>query len=235
MENHDTDTQEVEDIISLLATQSESEDNYEGDDDTYSDELPDDIDELKKMYLEERERVGKRNKTLKKRTDATHRMQDEIKSLQDAISDMKSAPPAPDTGAQDQEYKETLEKWRDSVADKPETAIDFANAQTADLRNSMVQALAEQESRFEGLLRELKGEVDPEKQKYQAKMEMLRKNPAFAELEEGALLKVAKGLDGFKPRGSLLGRKPDQKPTSDKLLDEAREQAAKYFANGLNG
>jgi chromosome segregation ATPase len=223
-----------EDIISLLSNQSEEVDD-EVVEEVYSGELPDDPEQLKQMLVDAQNRVGKRNHTLKKRTDANHRIQDELKAVQEQLQDLKNAgnQPAPNVEAQNQERKEALGKWKDSVAEKPETAIDYADMQMTQMQDKVVDLVSSMQSKFDEQIAELKGDMNPEKVKNREKIDQLRNNPQFASMDDDTLLAIITATSGIKPRGTIGGRKPEQKSTPEKALEDARARAKKHFADGL--
>ena len=223
MDNNEPIVEEEQDIIDMLATQSEDtgEDGSEIDTDT------DDIEVL-------RDRIAKRNKAIRKSKQANHRIQDEKDALEKRIDELEKlmSSPAPNTEAQKQEQKEALEQWRSSVAEEPGNAIDYVNYQVGDLKQTVVDLLTKQQSSYEAKIAEIKGEIDPEKNKYRDKINALRQNPDFKDLDDKTLMIFAKNLSEKVPRGTIGGRRatPDNDP--DKRLEELKAMYTAQYSNG---
>jgi len=217
-----TENEEVEkDIIDYLKV--EDEDSAEEEIDTETD----DLDELK-------DRISKRNKTLKKSKQAQKRMQqeiDDLKGIVDKFRDDRES--APNKEAQQQEYKETLEKWRESVRDEPEKALDYAEARIGQMQDQMVDFLAKQQASLESRFGEIDGKLDPERAKYRDKINALRTNPDFEGMDDETLLKFAKALDTRIPRGTIGGRPAKVEATEEQRLEKLKEQYRKQFNNGM--
>lgn len=228
-DNEAVEEQEV-DLVTLLATQSEQETEEVEDEYTPVDELPSDPNELRDLLLREREIKSKRNKTLKKRDEAIHRMQEQMDAQNKRIEElMSTGQPAQDNSAQTAEWKETQQKWRDSVAENPELGIDYANMQANELKTSVVDLITDMKSEFSAQLAELKAEQNPEKVKYRDKLNMLRQNPDFANVDDATGISIIKGLEKapVAPRGSVAGRRPTSQSADDKLK-ELKKQAAEF-------
>lgn len=235
--DHDAVTEEVEqDFASLLAV--ESEEVSEEVDDVYSGELPEDPAELKQMLIDAQSRVGKRNKTLKMRTDANHRIQDELKAVQDQLEVLKNSNnQAPNVEAQSAERKEARTNWQDSVAEKPEVGIDYTDMQVSELKDNFATYITEMKASQEARIEELEARLDPERMKNREKIDQLRSNPALANMDDDTLMAFLKAGSGIKQtRGSIGGRRAEQKPTAEKQLEADRKRAKEYFANdGFGG
>ena len=222
------------DLVTLLATQSEESNEEVVDEYTPVDELPSDPDELRELLLKEREIKSKRNKTIKKRDDALHRMQEEQKALQDQVKElMNMNQPAQDNSAQNAEYKEIQQKWADSVAEKPELAIEYANMQAQELRNNVSDTMAKMQETLMAQIAELKGEVDPEKVKYRGKAQQLMAIPEYADMSEDEAIRFIKATEKLPvaPRGSVGGRRPAAQPSEDDQLKELKAQYKKQLEN----
>jgi len=216
--------EEVEnDVFDFLATQSEEIDDDNGEIDTDTD----DIQVLK-------DRISKRNQTIRKSKKANHRIQEENEALEQRLADLETKlnSPAPNAEAQNQERKEVLEQWRDSVADKPENALDYTNAVVGDLKSTVADLLAAQQADFDSRLAQIKSDIDPEKNKYRDKINSLRQNPDFADMDDDVLMKFAKNLSEKVPRGTVSGRRamPDSDP--DKRLEDLKAKFKAQYSNG---
>lgn len=232
MDNEAEVVEQEQDIIDLLASQSQEIDN--DDVDGLPDDLPSDPDELKAVVKEYQERVAKRNKTIKMRTDATHRMQEELEALKVQLAEVKgSTTNASNVEAQKQEYNETLEKWRNSVEEDPTKAIEFTNWQMTEMQNKVADYIGTLQNKFESQLAEIKGEMNPERQKYRDKIAQARNIPEFADMDDDTILKIIQANSRVAPRGTVGGKRVEQKPTAERLKNEAAERAAAYFKNGF--
>lgn len=210
-------------VLDFLANQSvEVEDELEDEPEVESE----DIDVLK-------ERVSKRNKSLKKSKQAIHRLQEENQDFQKRFEELeaKLSQPAPvDAGAQKQEQQEALDKWRTEISDNPEKAVDFSNWQMSQLQESVVGVVTSMKQSFDEQLAELKGATNPERVKYKDQMDKLRaSNPDFAGLDDTTLMAVVKATSGVKiPRGNPSGQKATKQPSADDLIKELTEKYDAY-------
>jgi len=218
----DNEADEVveQDIIDLLATQSEEVDNDEVEIDTDTD----DINVLK-------DRIAKRNKTIKKSKQANHRIQEENSALEQRLEELEKMinSPAPNVEAQNQERQEALEKWRESVADDPGKAVDFANWQANDQMERIVNLFTQQQETFNSEIASLKGEIDPERTKYREQINKLKTNPAYAAIPEEHLLTFVKGAERVHRNDSIGGKRVQAQNTSEKDLEELRERVRKQI------
>jgi hypothetical protein len=226
------------DFTELLATQGEEESDYEGeelDESSIPDELPEDPEELKALLVAQREQTAKKKKYLNNSKKANHRMQKEIEELAKKLDELSSKPAPVDTGAKDQEYKEALEQWRESVADDPSKAVDFAQWQTQTMQSQMVDYIANMQSKLENAIEQLNGKTDPERLKYQKKIDSLRGNPEFADVPEEMLIKFIRASEKVKvPRGGLGGQRVNATEKSvEKQIEEAKKQYQNYYQNGV--
>lgn len=211
------------DVFEFLAAQSDDHDDNDGEIDTETD----DIAVLK-------ERISKRNQTIRKSKKANHRIQEENEALEKRLADLETKfnSPAPNAEAQNQERKEVLEQWRESVADKPENALDYTNAVMGDFKGSVADLLNAQQENFERQIAEIKGEIDPEKNKYRDKINSLRQNPDFADMDDKTLMVFAKNLSEKVPRGSIGGRRASPDADPDKRLEDLKAKFKAQYSNG---
>ena len=212
-----------DDVFDFLATQSDEIDDESGEIDTDTD----DIAVLK-------ERISKRNQTIRKSKRANHRIQEENEALEKRLADLETKfnSSAPNAEAQNQERKEVLEQWRESVADKPENALDYTNAVMGDFKGSVADLLNAQQESFERQIAEIKGEIDPEKNKYRDKINSLRQNPDFADMDDKTLMVFAKNLSEKVPRGAIGGRRVSSDPDPDKRLEDLKAKFKAQYSNG---
>lgn len=224
MNNEAETSEEVEnDVFDFLATQSEEVDDDNGEIDTDTDDI---------QVL--RDRINRRNKSLRTAKKTNHRIQEDNKVLEKRLEELESKinSPAPNEDAQKQERKEALEQWRDSVADKPENALDYTNAVVGDLKGTVVELLTAQQEDFNRRLAEIRGDIDPEKNKYRDKINSLRQNPDFADMDDDVLIKFAKNLSEKVPRGTVRGRRATPDADPDKRLADLRAKFKEQFSNG---
>lgn len=227
----DNDTNEVEEesLLDLLAAESgQSEDEYDEEIDE-TNELPDDPEALRALLLKEREIKSKRNKSLKKSKEANHRIQDELKALQDSFEEFRSSPnQSPDVEAQKREQAKAYEELRDSVNDDPSKAVDLIT----DMQNKTVDFLARQQAEFDAKLNKITKDLDPERHKYRDQIATLRNNPRLANLDDDSLIAVIEATGSVKPRGSIGGRRATVAPVdSDEAYKAAREKYAKMYGD----
>lgn len=211
------------DVISLFAAQGE-EDNDEIMENT---ELPETAEELKALLLQERDIKSKRNKSLRKSKDANHRMQDEMKSLQDQIGELKNSMNKPETEARKREQDEVRAEWRTSVAEDPDKMSDYVAWENAQTQDSVINYIAEMKRDFDSQLADLKGATNPEKMQYQEELNILRTNPDLADFSDEALIKFAKATKAATeriPPGSLGGKRATVSQEEFKVTDELRKK-----------
>jgi hypothetical protein len=225
--------EEEQDIIALLATQGEDDSDF--DEDEFDTSLPDDTEALKQMLEREREIKQKRNKTLKKREQAIHRMQEEQDAMKKRLDElMTKSEQSPNVEAEKREREEAHQKWRDSVADDPSKAVDFATWQMGEMQENMVNYLAKMQTSFDSQIAELKGEMSPDKQKYRDKINSLKRNPEFSDMDDNTILKFIRATESLKqPRGSIGGRRAEANPSEEQALEEARKKYRQMFGNEL--
>lgn len=232
MDNEALGEVEEVDVVALLAEQGLEDDNDEVD--GLPDELPDDPDELKSLLNDYKERVGKRNKTIKKRTDANHRMQEELDAMRTQIEQLSNSTANASTmEAQNQEYKETHEKWRSGVEDGSLNPVDYADWQLKQTQDRMANFLADMQSNFDSRLEELAGNMNPERMKNREKINQLKANPKFASFSDDQILTVIQTAEAIKPRGNIGGQRVQAQPSAEKRKEELRELARKHFNGNL--
>jgi hypothetical protein len=204
-------------IIDLLTNQSEETE----DTDEAIDTDTDDIEILK-------ERISKRNKSLKKSKQANHRIQDEKSAQDERIEELekKIASLAPNVEAQNREQTEAYDKLRDSVTDNPGMAVDLIK----DMQDKTVDYLARQEAEYESKLAKVLNDLDPEKSKYRDKISSLKTNPQFAGLDDDILIKVIKATESVKaPRGNIGGKRATVAVDPEARVKELREKYRKQM------
>lgn len=182
---HSEEEQEV-DVLSLLATQSDTEVDEE------EDEAPETLETALEQIQALRERVSKRNKSLRKSKDAQHRTQDEYNALAERLEALEQRP-SPTNDRSEQQEQEAL-AWRDRVDDDPKEAIGYVDSKLASFEDRMARFMESKFGEISGKMTEWQGATNPERREYAKQMETLRGNPAFASLDDDTLLTVAKGL-----------------------------------------
>ena len=227
MSDQDVTFEEEQDIVDFFAKQGAEVDEVEDD----GQELPESADELKALLLAEREKVSRRNKTIKMREKALDRINEERESILSKLDELSAAQnQASTTETQNQEYKETLEKWRDSVDDDPKKAIDFALWQINETQSKTADFLAQMQATYDQKLEAIQGDLDPEKLKYRSKIDGLRQNEEFADLDDATLLRFIKAGEKVRiPRGAIGGKKAEVAVDPNQKYDEIREQYKKFM------
>jgi hypothetical protein len=215
-----------QDILDVLADQGENDEDTGNEDYAASGELPDDPEQLKTLLLQEREIKSKRNKTLKKRDDAIHRMQSELDAQNTKIEQLLSNSQDTQNSAKQQEYQETLKGWKDSVAENPEQAIDFMAAQNNDLRNTIAELMANMQSGFQEQIAELKGDMNPDKIKYREKIAKVRQIPGYENATDDEAIRFLKATERIpkQPRGSVGGQRAKTQASAEGDLDALKAQ-----------
>lgn len=189
--------EEEVDIISLITPDLEAAEEEELDE-VVSDEVPDTVEELQALLKLEREKIGKRNKTIKKGKQAMHRMQDESKDLLQRLDrlDQKvgDLQPNPGTEKNDQEDQE----WRDRYDNDNSQALDYTDHKNSRLEGKVADYLVLLEQRFNEKIEAIQSASNPNLIKYQDKIDALRRNPKFADFDDDTMLTLAMELDGAK-------------------------------------
>lgn len=213
------DGQEEVDVISLLASQSQNEqdDDYEDDDDA----IPDDIEGLRKALEREREIKRKRNKSLKMAKQAQHRTQAEYDALVERLEaiENRTSSAANNDGAA--KLEQEAQEWRDRVEDDPTKAVEYTDWKFSMFEDRLARFIQTELGKVSGMVNELQQKTDPERQKYADQIAALRQ--AGLDLDDASLLNVAKTLSGAKvkaPRGSVGGQRPAKQEQSRETLSE---------------
>lgn len=214
------------DLVSLLADQGEADESDNEDDS--NGEIPSDPEELKAYALELRDRVSKRNKSLKKAKDAVHRAdkeKSEALALYEKLEAKFDSSKQSTQGAADLERQ--AQEWAEKVELDPTKAIDYADWKQQQLEEKVANYLGSELQTLRAEIASLKGATNPEMLEHKAEVDLLRSNPQFAELPDDALLSLAKGLKKARvrqPRGSVTGqRAAAEKGKPFKLTPEQRE------------
>lgn len=220
------ENEEELDVFSLVANQGEGD---EDDADENVGELPDDAESLKAMVAELQERVSKRNKSLKTSKNTNHRMQEQIDALRSTLDELKNKSEAPaDRGRTQEELERQAQEWADRVEANPAEAIRYADWKQSKLEENLGNVLGNFMQRVESQFAELKAASNPERLQYQKEVAMLRQNPDFADMDDAALVKIAKTLKGVKrPPGTAGGQRATatkgKGPSSDEITDALRK------------
>jgi hypothetical protein len=222
--------EQEESLIDFLAVKGDDVDEI---DEEYeaTEEIPSDPEELKRYALELKERVHKRNVALKKKKDAISRIQSEVDELQSLNEQLRTSSQPPNNGADEQKLQEALGAWRESVADDPSRAVDFAMAHVNESNGKIVDILQKMQDQFDKRIAELRGDFDPEKLKYQDKILKLKTNPELEDIPDDHLLRMAKAMEKApkSPRGSVMGRKATIETDPEKDLEELKKQFRAYY------
>lgn len=209
-----------ESLIDLLATQSEEvEDTVE--------EIDVDTDDIEIL----KERIAKRNKSLKKSKQANHRIQEENAAMLARMEELEKKIPStqPVVEAEKREQTEAYEKLLDSVNDNPSLAVGLIK----ETQDKMVDFLARQEAEYEAKIAALRNEFDPEKGKYRDDIARLRSNPELKDMDDDSLIKFIKASSGITPRGVVGGRKASVVPDPEAINKETREKYRKMFEGSM--
>jgi hypothetical protein len=158
-------------------------------------------------------------------------MQDELKAVQEQLEALKTVNNAPNIEAQNAEWKEVQQKWQDSVKDTPELAVDYTNYQVQEMQARTADLIEKMQNSFDEKLERITSEMNPEKLKYRDKIDMLKQNPDFAEMDDGTIMKFIKATEKvpIAPRGTATGKRPTAKTSSDDALKAAKEKYRKMF------
>lgn len=226
------ETEEEVKLVDLLADKSDEIDDIELDDDELEMSGDEDIETL-------RERLKKRNKTLRVKDKTNHRILEENKAMERRIAELESkiegsatSHTPENTEAQRQEQERLMQEWRESVADDPAKALDFFQAQQKQQQDSIVNYLADMQSTFASEIAKLRGETNPERQKYQAELDALSRDPEFEGVSDEIKLKFIKKMKSAVervPRGTLGGgKRAATQPEEFKMTDEIRQAMGFY-------
>lgn len=217
--------EEVNVVDLFVKDESELDNDFE-----YEDEEVDTDEEVGADVL--KERLSKRNKSLKKSKQAIHRMQEEQSALQRQFEELKatmnsnSQTPV-DVEAQKKARSEELEEWRNSVADDPSKAVDFASWQTQQTQEKVVDYIVEMRKEYDAKIAELKGATNPDRQKYAEELKAMSMNPKWSGLDDDTKIEVIKSMKGAVgkiPRGNVGGKRASVEPEEFKMTDEIRKR-----------
>jgi len=220
------DQEEEVDVFSLLAPDIEEEvDDTEDDDD---DSIPETLEELREALKREREIKAKRNKSLKKSKQATHRVQEENKDLLDRLDRLEqrvSNVQQPNQGTENLEKE--VQEWQDRVESDPSQALAYTDWKQSKFEEKVANYLGTQFGELREMIGGLQNATNPEVIKYRDQVEALRRKEEFSQLNDDALLAIAKGLSGTKikrPPSTIGGQRPAKKipEATVKLTDEER-------------
>jgi len=215
----ETEVEEVN-VMSLLTEQSgEVEDEV-------TDEVPDTIEGLKEALENERAIKTKRNKSLKKSKQATHRFQEEndalLKRLDEIEGRLGTSQPNPEVA----KLEQVAQEKRDRAIDNPEEIPEYIDYMQRQSETRIATFLAEKFAGIEQSINGLQQGTDPEVLKYKTQMDSLRETEEFRDLDDVSLLAVTKALSGKtvkKPRGVIAGGKPfTNKDGKFEMTDELR-------------
>lgn len=203
------------DVLSLIGNQAEEDVDEEDIDDD------EDLDTLK-------ERLSKRNKSLKKSKQAIHRIQEENETLQKRLDALESTVnnrrDTTDSANDEQEAQE----WADRVLDNPAEAIKYADYKQKKLEAGISNWATTFEAKIMERLDALDGKTNPELQVYSDALAVLRADPDFQGMSDNELLPFARKLKNMKvrqPRGSVAGKKAPAAETSKFELPPEVKQA----------
>ena len=212
--SEDMDLEEI-DVISLLATESEEDDDGDEDD-------TEDLDVLK-------ERVSKRNKSLKKSKQAIHRLQDENQALMERLDKLESMVSQKNDGqgnaVDPAKLEQQAQEWMDRVADDPVNAIKYADWKQQQLEQGLSNYLTKFEDKILQKLSALEGATNPERIKYEQQIAILKQNPDFEGMSDEQLIPFAKMLTNTKvtrPRSSVGGKRAVEPEKKTVLTDEIK-------------
>ena len=221
----ETENQEVEevDVLSLLAdTQGEEEQ-----DEVVNDSEPTTYEEAMLALSKEREIKTKRNQSLKKSKQATHRVQEENDALLRRLDKVEERMVAQQPNQEAERLAQEAQDLKDRAIDNPDEMpayMEYVNKQSEQrIANYIVKMQSSIDARLDGL----QSTTDPERVKYQEQINTLKQKDGFSELDDATLFNVAKALTNAKvktPRGAIGGQparsmKPDEfELTDDELL-----------------
>lgn len=222
MELENEETEEVG-LMDLLAQGEESANEEDGHIDTNTD----DVEELKRRVQEYEERIHKRNVSLKHSKDSTKRLAAENEKLMERLEKLEARL----SGSHDNEDQATREQkvqeLIDGVYDDPAKSVDYVNYLTKDLETRMASTVLPQIEELKQALAELRGTTNPERQKYEKELSILRNDPDFEGFTDEQLLPFVRKLRNTKvprPRGATGGNRAAASPAKTfKLPPEVKE------------
>lgn len=212
--------------LSLLVNEGATDDDIVDEDDD-SGELPETIEELKALALEQKEKIAKRNKSLKKAKQAQHRTQDENNSLQSQFEALEAKVDGigqPNVEAEN--LAKVEQEWQDRVEDDPTQAVGYMNWKLEQQNQRWANFLGQKFGEFNETISALKSDTDPEKLEYRKEIAQLKATPQFADLDDATALKVARALKAAKipGRGGIGGKRVTAQPSSKdaEMTDEIK-------------
>jgi len=218
--------------LSLLVNEGAADDDIIEDEDE-SGELPKTIEGLTALVQEQKEKITKRNKSLKKSKQAQHRTQDENNTLQSQFEALETRLDAKVDGigkpnVEAESLAKEEQEWQDRVEDDPTQAIGYMNWKNAQRDQNLASFLSQKLGQIEQNFNELKSSTDPEKLEYKSEIAQLKANPQFAHLDEATALTVAKALKATKVpgRGGISGKRvtAQAKSTAFELTDDDKRK-----------
>ena len=220
------EVEEEVDVMSLLDIQTEEAEEH---DEEVSDETPETLEQALELLAKEREIKTKRNKSLKKSKQATHRMQEELQARDQRLDELERKLTDRPNNVEAEKHEQEVQEWQDRVADDPSQALAYADWKQSKLEDKLANYLGSTVNELKAEIQALRGDTNPEKLEYKAEIAKLKQSEQFADLDDDVLLKLAKGLKGAKikkPRGTVGGKKAEALiPAKDYTLsDEDREK-----------
>jgi seryl-tRNA synthetase len=218
--------------LSLLVNEGAADDDTVEDEDE-SGELPTTIEGLTALVQEQKEKITKRNKSLKKSKQAQHRTQDENNTLQSQFEALETRLDAKVDGigkpnVEAESLAKEEQEWQDRVEDDPTQAIGYMNWKNAQRDQNLASFLSQKLGQIEQNFNELKSSTDPEKLEYKSEIAQLKATPQFAHLDDATALTVAKALKATKVpgRGGISGKRvtAQAKSTAFELTDEDKRK-----------
>jgi len=204
MSESELETSEDVDVISLLANESTEDDSEES-----YDTIPETADELKALLLKEREIKSKRNASLKKSKQATHRVMEENDALLKRLDQIDARIGGQQPNQEAEKFEQEAQQRRDRAIDNPDEMPGYIDWKQEQSEARLARFLVDKFDSFEQKISGLRQETDPEMQKYKTQMDTLRSKDGFSELDDATLLNVTKALASAKvkqPRGTVHGQ-----------------------------
>ena len=228
--NNDALGEEVEEVdaLSLLTEQVIDEESDE-DEDIADDAIPDTVEGLQEALKREREIKSKRNKSLKKSKQATHRIQEENEELLRRLDDIDRRVGSVQPAQEAQVLEKENQEWQDRVTDDPSQALAYTDWKQGKFEEKVANYLGTQMTEIRDMIGGLQSATNPEVIQYRDQMNTLRNREEFAELDDSVLLSLAKGLTATKikkPRAGIGGGKVTiaAKPDKVALTEEERQK-----------
>ena len=217
MSDDNTFDEEMEqvDVLSLMASESQEDDEDEVDEDT------EDVDVLK-------ERVSKRNKSLKKSKQAIHRLQEENDALMERLDRLEgqiNSNKGQDTAVDPAKLEQEAQEWMDRVADDPVNAIKYADWKQSQLEQGLSNWAQKFEDKMMQKLNALDSATNPERIKYESEIGILKQRPEFKDMADEQLIPFAKMLKETKvsrPRSPVGGQRAEAPEKKFELTPEQK-------------